>query len=332
MEHSSTNIEECLSKNKKRNKKYLSLLNRDVVTVKEIMVLGYTLMRKAKLHHHFFGNSLLKTTQYLTFFALGLNHEYDNQAYLNLRLSEKQIKSIIHVFEKRIQDRIPVEYITQEAWYLDRSFYINENVLVPRSVMNTRFADFLHNIKWTNFKVLDLCTGSGCIGISLALMHPEIQVDLVDVSEKALEVAQANINRYKLNQRVKCIQSDLFKNVFQHYDLIISNPPYVSTSEYRRSALEFKNEPKIALESGKDGLDIVRRILSEAKAYLNPEAKLIMEVGYAASERIKKKYRKIPFIWFTYKKPNATWFDKWFDKWFGLDCVLMCKRKELEHI
>src|SRR5207237_53706 len=108
-------------------------------------------------------------------------------------------------------------------------------------------------------------------------------------------VAQININKYALNDRVKCIQSDLFNEVNNKYDLIISNPPYVSTSEYNSSPLEFKNEPKIALECGKDGLDIIHRILREAKQYLNKQGTLIAEIGFLAAKRVKRKYPKLPF-------------------------------------
>jgi ribosomal protein L3 glutamine methyltransferase len=322
-----------LSINSYRQKKYSSLiasLRHDTVTLENVIDLGYKLMRKARLNHHFFGNSLWKTARYLAFYALQLPHEYENASYMQKSLSEKDIRQVIQLFEKRITERMPVAYITNEAWYLDRKFYVNENVLVPRSVMSYRFRDFLNVVKWTDHQVLDLCTGSGCIGISLAMMNSAISVDLVDVSEKALNVAAININKYSLSSRVKCLQSDLFSNVSNQYDLIISNPPYVSKSEYKASAAEFKNEPRIALESGKDGLDIVNRILQHAKNHLNPEGILIMEVGYAASKRIKKKYRHIPFKWFTYKKPNASRFDQWFDKLFGLDCVLMCDRRALE--
>ncbi|MBV8803278.1 MAG: HemK family protein methyltransferase, partial [Gammaproteobacteria bacterium] len=169
-------------------------------------------MRKAKLHPHFFGNnSLLETAQYLTFYSLQLPFEYNNKVYLNLKITAQKAEKIIILFEKRISERIPVEYLTHEAYYLGNTFFVNENVLIPRSIMNTRFKDFLAGISWENHHVLDLCTGSGCIGISLALLHPFIKVDLVDISPKALEVASINIQKYSLQDRVRCIQSDLFE-------------------------------------------------------------------------------------------------------------------------
>lgn len=164
--------------------------------------------------------------------------------------------------------------------------------MVPRSIMNTRFNDFLNAIHWENYKILDLCTGSGCIGITLALLNPKINVDLADISPEALKVAQINIDRYNLNNRVKCIHSDCFANINNKYDLIITNPPYVTTKEYNKIPVEFKNEPKIALESGRSGLNVIDKILTQAKDYLNPNGTLIAEVGFTAAKRLKKNIPK----------------------------------------
>jgi ribosomal protein L3 glutamine methyltransferase len=224
-----------------------------------------------------------------------------------------------------------VEYITNEGWYLGNKFYVNKNVLVPRSTMNTRFNDFLSEIHWKNNLVLDLCTGSGCIGISLALLNTKISVDLLDVSSKALEVATINVTNYNLSNRVRCIKSDLFENVQNKYDLIITNPPYVTTAEYKASPDEFKNEPKIALEAGADGLDIIKKILAQAKNYLNEDGKLIAEVGTSVAKALKRKYPNVPFKWLKYKRTleHATIFDIWLDRVFGMDCIFICEAKDL---
>lgn len=302
------------------------------ISVKDMIHFGYQLMRKNKLHHHFFGNhSLFETAQYLTFFALQLpytpylSRAYKYSSYLNIKLSEVEAVNIIELFKKRIENRLPVEYITQEAWYLGRKFYVNEQVLVPRSVMNARFNDFLNGTQWENNRVLDLCTGSGCIGISLALLNENIMVDLVDISKEALTVANTNIENYSssLESRVNCIQSDLFENVLHKYDLIITNPPYISCSDYEKSPTEFKREPKLALESGRDGLDIIRRILNDAKSYLNPNGKLIAEVGPAAAKLLKKQYPHLPFKWYKYKKPSKK------ESWFAVECVFQLDANQL---
>lgn len=281
-------------------------------------------MRKSWLHPHYFGNnSLMETAQYLAFYSLQLPYDYNNETYTGMILNESQAQKIISLFEKRISKRIPVEYITNEAQYLGFKFYVNENVLIPRSLMNARFNDFLKHIYWTNYRVLDLCSGSGCVGITLALLKSNIRVDLLDISEKALDVAKINIERHRLQNRVKCIQGDLFENIDEKYDLIISNPPYVSTKEYEKSPKEFKQEPRIALEASQDGLEIIAQIIEEAKNHLNREGTLIVEVGYSLPRRIKKRYSKASFKWFKYKNHLGK------ESYFGKPCIFTCLARNL---
>lgn len=316
-----------LSTHAKRNKIYLAFLedcHHSKMTVNDIIHMGYRLMRQAKLHPHFFGNNtLLENAEYLAFFALKLPYQKNN---LNLHITANNAEKIIALFEKRISEKIPVEYITHEAFYLNYQFYVNEHVLVPRSVMNTRFHDFLNNIDWENNSVLDLCAGSGCVGISLALLNPDIKVDLVDISPDALKVAAINIEKYGLQNRVRCIQSNLFSHVKHKYDLIITNPPYVSISEYNKSHAEFKKEPKLALESGWDGLALLHQILTQAKSYLNPRGKMIAEVGISAARRLKRRYPNISFKWLKYRKPNGK------QPLFAMDCIFECEAKSLQNI
>lgn len=302
------------------------------MTVKDIAYFGAKRMCQAKLHPHFFGDHSLKTTAlYLTFFALKLPYEYTNPDYLNKEITVNDAEKILQLFEKRISNRIPVEYITNESYYLGNPFYVNEHVLVPRSLMNTRFSDFLKFDQWKNYRVLDLCTGSGCIGISLALLNTKITVDLVDISVEALAVALVNINKYDLHNRVKCIQSDLFQNIQNKYDMIITNPPYVPLREYAQQPPEVKNEPAIALKAGIDGLEIIDNIIINSKFYLNPNGVLISEVGYPAAKKLKKKYPEIPFQWFKYRHPSGkeSILDK-FCQWTGyLDSIFLCRAKDL---
>lgn len=313
-------------------KNFLKSCHNNTVTVKDIAYFGSQRMRRAKLHPHFLANHSLKSTAlYLTFFALKLPYEYTNQHYLNQKVTVKDAKHILQLFEKRISQRIPVEYITHESYYLERPFYVNEHVLVPRSLMNTRFNDFLKSVEWENYHVLDLCTGSGCIGITLALLHPKITVDLADISAEALAVALINIKKYHLTNRVNCIQSDLFQNIKKKYDIIISNPPYVSLDEYYQQPPEVKNEPAIALKAGIDGLEIINKIIINSKHYLNPNGVLIAEVGYPAAKQLKKKYPGLSFQWFKYRHPSGkeSILDK-FCQWIGyLDSIFLCKAKDL---
>ena len=311
-----------LSINAYRNKKYAAFLNtcrEQKASVENIIALGYSLMRKYKLHHHFFEDySLWSTSKCLA------DHVLKNiEDFKPPFLTEAIAKDIIVLFEKRIAQRIPVEYITNEASYLGFTYYVNEHVLVPRSIMNTRFEEFLKLISWENNRVLDLCCGSGCIGLTLALLEPKIKVDLADISPQALEVTQINIDRHGLNTRAHCVESNVFESLNNKYDLIITNPPYVSMSEYQNSADEFKAEPKIALEAGSDGLVIIHKILAQAKQYLNPNGLLIAEIGFSAAKLVKKHYPHIPFQWFKYKKPNGS------TSFFSMHGVFLCRACDL---
>lgn len=294
-------------------------------TLEQIVAEGTRLLRKAKIHRHFFGQgSLQEIATSLAFYALGLPYpEACRAAIFQRLLQEQEIIAILQLFERRISERIPTEYITGEAWYLGNRFYVNEHVLVPRSIMNTRFQDFLEQTPWQNKRVLDLCAGSGCIGITLALLRSDLSVDLLDISGNALLVAQKNVMRYDLQDRVRCLQSDLFEKVVDKYDLIISNPPYVSSKEYQRSPMEFHKEPKMALEAGKDGLSIIHRILRDAKSYLNPEGLLIVEVGYTAAAKIKKHYRQLPLQWFKYRRLSGQ------ESFWGMHGVFLGRAKDL---
>lgn len=331
-----------LSKNKKRNQAYHSFLTacrHQQGRLGELVRLSASFMRQEKLYHHFFADRQFRSLAlHLALFSLKLPYDYKNQAFLTRTLTEEEAKNIILLLERRIAERIPLAYLTQETSYLGRTFYVNQNVLVPRSLMNTRFDAFLKRVHWKNHRVLDLCTGSGCIGITLALIHPTITVDLADLSLAALEVASINVKRFHLDQRVKCIHSDLFKQIQGKYDLIITNPPYVTDYEYQRQPAEIKNEPSLALKGGKEGLDLVNRILVEAKAYLNPNGILVAELGYGVTKRVKLRYPEVPFEYFCYKKPfvkQPAWkkalrcFDLPFE-WSGcLDSIILCKQKDL---
>lgn len=298
---------------------FLKRCNDGNATIDDLIKLGYRLMRKHKLHPHFFRDRSLKTTaQYLTYSALNIHsHHHDD------KVSPAQAQAVFALFEKRIKERLPVEYITHEAEYLGHSFYVNENVLIPRSIMNTRFEDFLKLVPWQDYTVLDLCTGSGCIGITLALMNKALRVDLADLSPQALEVAKINIERYQLQDRVHCIQSDVFSHIHKAYDLIITNPPYVTTQDYERAPTEFKKEPKMALEAGKDGLTIINAIIQQAKVYLHPQGLLIAEVGSPAVKMLKKKYPHIPFTWLKYRSPAGK------TSFFADPGIFLCRREDL---
>lgn len=233
--------------------------------------------------------------KYLTYFGLGL--PYYEEFFLDAALTDPETEVVVSLFEERVSRRVTAQYITHEAFYCGASFYVDENVLTPRSLMADYFDALLAEVDWENDRVLDLCTGSGCIGITLALKRPTLRVDLVDLSPQALDVARTNVARFGLKDRVRCIRSNLFSKVEGPYSLIVSNPPYVALAEYAALAPEYKNEPRLALTSGEDGLTCVMQILEQAPRFLTPHGTLMVEVGYPAEKLLVARYPKLPMHW-----------------------------------
>ncbi|MEW9798176.1 50S ribosomal protein L3 N(5)-glutamine methyltransferase [Alteromonas sp. CYL-A6] len=197
------------------------------------------------------------------------------------RLTHSEREKIAELVLKRVQTRMPLPYITHQAWFCDLPFYVDERVLIPRSpfaeLIKKRFTPHLSNAPQ---HVLDMCTGGGCIAIALAYAFDEAQVDAVDISQDALDVAEMNIQEHQLSHRVYPIASDLFSGLAgQQYDLIVSNPPYVDAQDMADLPDEYHHEPELALAAGEDGLDLVEQILREAPAHLTDQGWLFVEVG-----------------------------------------------------
>jgi ribosomal protein L3 glutamine methyltransferase len=205
------------------------------------------------------------------------------EPFLDATLLPHEIEQVLGMVERRATERIPAAYLTQEAWLGDYRFYVDERVIVPRSHIAEVIAQGLR--AWLPEPdglqhALDLCTGSGCLAVLLALAFPAAEVDAVDISSDALEVARRNVADYCLQPRVRVLQSDLFDGVTGRcYDLIVSNPPYVTAAEMERLPEEYRREPALALAGGTDGLDVVRRILAQARAHLKPGGVVVIEVG-----------------------------------------------------
>jgi len=222
---------------------------------------------------------------------------------LNARLCLDERRAILLVFERRIHERIPAAYIIGEAQFAGLSFYVDEHVLVPRSPL----AELIENEfePWLSREpqmILDLCTGSGCIGIAAASIFPYACVDLSDISAEAIAVAERNIQRYHLEDRVRAVESDLFVGLKgQRYDLIISNPPYVDAEDLAAMPEEYQNEPSIALGSGFDGLDFTRRLLREVEEHLSDDGLLIVEVGNSWVH-LEEVYSGVPFTWLEFER------------------------------
>ena len=254
---------------------------------------------------------------WLIFGFLHLPHD-TIENFLDAHLTSKEKKDLSFLIEKRINDKIPTAYLLNEAWLRDYKFYVDERVIVPRSLIAESLSENLY--PWINdpekiYSALDLCTGSGCLGIMMAHSFQNAMIDLVDLSEKALQVAEINVNHYGLHDRIELIQSDLFNGLEgKKYDLIISNPPYVNQTSVDSFPMEFLKEPSMALGSGEDGLDHTIRIIHEAKQHLNDDGMLIVEIGHN-KEILLKKFPKLQF--------------QWLDVSLGNDFVFMLEKSQL---
>lgn len=216
----------------------------------------------------------------------------------NARLTLSERHRIVERVIRRINERIPVAYLTNKAWFCGHEFYVDERVLVPRSpigeLIDNRFAGL---ISGSPQHILDMCTGSGCIAIACAYAFPEAEVDAVDISGEVLEVTEHNIQQHGLEQQVTPIRSDLFRELpALRYDLIVTNPPYVDEEDMSDLPDEFRHEPELGLAAGSDGLKLVRRILACAPDYLSDDGVLICEVGNSMVH-LMAQYPDIPFVW-----------------------------------
>jgi ribosomal protein L3 glutamine methyltransferase len=224
-------------------------------------------------------------------------------AYGQARLTTGEKARVLALIERRIATREPVAYLVGEVWFAGMRFKSDPRALVPRSpiaeLIESGFTPWLDGREVT--RALDLCTGSGCIGIAMAAHNPWWQVDLVDIDEGALSLARENIALQQIGDRVRAIRSDLFAAVAgERYDLIVSNPPYVTEQEFAALPPEYRHEPQLGLTAGEDGLDFALRILNEAADHLTEEGLLIAEVG--ESERaLNELLPEVPFVWIEFK-------------------------------
>ncbi len=237
---------------------------------------------------------------YLVYAGIGL--DFSNTALFDRELSEAEICMLEHKVLLRIDQREPVAYITGQAWFAGHRFHADRRALIPRSpfaelIMN-RFEPLLSH---TPYRILDLCTGGGCIGIAAALEFTEAEVVLADISSDALDLAAMNISLHGLDDRVARVRSDLFEALQGKFDLIVCNPPYVSQAEIDDLPAEFAREPVLGLLSGDEGLQIPLQILREASDYLTAEGLLVMEVGYS-HERLAQRLREVPLLWLEFSQ------------------------------
>jgi ribosomal protein L3 glutamine methyltransferase len=231
--------------------------------------------------------------------ALHLPHDtLDN--FLDAVITESERKHLVNLIEQRITKRTPTAYLLREAWLRGYKFYVDERVIVPRSFIAELLEDGFQ--PWVEYPELvttavDICTGSGCLGVLLADAFPDAQIDVVDISPDAIAVANINIANYGLQERITAIESDMFTALAgKQYDVIISNPPYVDAPSMAQLPAEYRNEPQIALGSGLAGLDHTHTILREAKHYLNDHGILVVEIGHNR-DALLEAYPNLPFTW-----------------------------------
>lgn len=219
--------------------------------------------------------------------------------YLDAKLLDDEKEILLDKIYARVVNRVPVAYLTNQAWQGDFDFYVDERVIVPRSFIYELLGVPLS--PWIEYpelvhRALDLCTGSGCLAIQMAEHYPAAEIDAVDISLDALEVAAINVEEYGLQDRINLIHTDLFEGLDGTYDLIISNPPYVDAESVAELPEEYLHEPELALGSGEDGLDATRQILLQAARFLNPQGVLLVEIGHNR-DVLERAYPELPFMW-----------------------------------
>lgn len=275
----------------------------ELLTVRDFIRWGASRFNHAGLVYGHGTDNALDEATWLVTHALSLPPDVPDR-YLDTRMTGDEKTRICSLFERRIVERKPAAYLTGEAWFAGLKFAVDERVLVPRSpiaeTIQSYFAPWVEEPKQVK-RVLDLCTGSGCIGIACAYAFPNAQVDLVDISPDALAVARENIHRHEMSDRVQAIQSDLFQNVIGQYDIIVSNPPYVDPVVVDRMPSEYRHEPRLGLDADQQGLEIAIRILKDANHHLNPGGILVVEVG-EGENLLAERLPGVPFVWLEFQR------------------------------
>ena len=274
----------------------------ELVSIRDFVRWGASRFNDAGLFYGHGSDNALDEAVHLVFQALNLPWDLP-ESYMGSRLTHNERTKVAGLITQRIEGRKPLAYLVNQAWFCDLPFYVDERVLVPRSpiseLIRNEFQPWLGDVEVN--RVMDLCTGSGCIGIAAAHAYPEAQVDLLDISVEALEVAHINIDRHELWGRVQALKSDLFSALDDlpekpKYQLILSNPPYVDAEDMSDMPEEFHHEPELGLAAGNDGLDFARIILATAADYLDDHGLLVLEVGNSWWA-LQEAYPEVPFIW-----------------------------------
>ena len=272
----------------------------ELFTLRDCLRFAVTQFHRAGL---FFGHGTDNAWDEAVYLALHtLNLPLDQlEPYLDARLLSSERIQLLDIYQRRVADRVPAAYLTQEAWLNGQSFYVDERVIVPRSfiaeLLEEQLTPWIED-PWQITRALDLCTGSGCLAILAALAFPDAEVDAIDISPDALAVAERNITDYGLDDRIRLIESDALSSLTANdcYDLIISNPPYVDAQAVAALPPEYLHEPELALGSGDDGLAFTRRLLATARQHLTDDGLLVVEIGHNR-DALEAAYPDTPFVW-----------------------------------
>ncbi|MDG1484992.1 MAG: 50S ribosomal protein L3 N(5)-glutamine methyltransferase [Porticoccaceae bacterium] len=279
--------------------------NSPPVTVAAMLELGEQQFETAQIYFGHGTTSAWDEAVYLLSFVMNLPPDAD-RSLLDQVLTAEQHRAILELYQRRVTERIPAPYLTGTAWFCGLPFHVDERVIIPRSPLAELIYDGFQ--PWCESApdfVLDLCTGSGCIGIACAYAFEQAEVVLSDISADALAVTQANILEHNVASRVTAVESDLFDNLGRRrFDLIISNPPYVDARDLAEMPDEYQHEPELALASGHDGLDFTRRLLREAEQYLTPQGVLVVEVGNSWVA-LEQAFSLVPFVWIEFAEGDS---------------------------
>lgn len=297
----------------------------NLTTIRDFIRFGVTALRQYDAHlgqgtEDFFAESSALVLQTL---ALDWNANPD---ILDSKLLPSEKAEFMSLLERRINEKVPTSYLLNLAYFCEKPYYVDERVLIPRSpiaeLINNRFAPYCldenHQLREAanNLpentqpkmprRILDMCTGSGCIAIALAYAFPEAEVDATDISKEALEVAAINAEHHNKQFEVALLESDLFSKIpaENQYDLIVSNPPYVDAEDMADLPAEFLHEPELALAAGQDGLDLVRKMLAQAADYLTEDGLIVIEVGNS-EWAMRQNFNTVDFYWLQFQKGGS---------------------------
>ncbi|MGE8658868.1 MAG: 50S ribosomal protein L3 N(5)-glutamine methyltransferase [Achromobacter sp.] len=255
----------------------------ELLTLRDLIRYGVSRLNAAQVALGHGSDNAWDETVYLVLHALHLPLD-TLEPFLDARVLSEERNRVLDLIDRRVTERVPAAYLTNEAWLRGHRFYVDARVIVPRSpiaeLLDEGLSPWVQDAQAVD-SVLDMCTGSGCLAILAALAFPYAQVDAVDVSPDALEVARRNVDDYGLGDRLTLRQSDLFDSLPERqYDVIICNPPYVNSGSMDALPQEYRHEPRLALAGGADGMDLVRRILGAAPRYLSENGVLVLEIGH----------------------------------------------------